>query len=274
MRKFAIAVAAVVTLIGASAHAAEITLKAPPSPALPVPNWTGFYIGGALGGKWTDTTWTTTSTSDLPGTIVDASSPRNFDLSGFRTGGYAGYNWQIARWVLGVEGDLAWANNTATVAGIPGCTIQCFPGAPGPGVDVSSLKMGWDASIRARLGYTITPDLLIYGTGGIAWQEIVSSGTCKHSLADPQCTVAAGNPFDTQSNRNVAIGWTVGGGLEKVYGNWMVRAEYQFSQFNNTNDVFPFSAPGVTAGTDFSRYKLLVQTHIATVGLAYKFGGP
>ena len=35
-----------------------------------------------------------------------------------------------------------------------------------------------------------------------------------------------------------------------------------------------FSAPGISVGTDFSRYKLSVQTHIATVGLAYKFGGP
>jgi outer membrane immunogenic protein len=272
MPKFAVAVAAVVTVTGASALAADMSVKVPrPLPAIPVPNWTGFYLGDALGGKWGDTTWTTASTSDLPGTIVDLSSPKNFDQSGFRAGGYAGYNWQIARWVVGVEGDLAFSSDDATVAGIPGCTIQCFPGAPGPGVDVSLVKMGWDASIRARLGYTITPDSLIYGTGGVAWQEMVSSGTCQHSLTDPQCTVAAGNPFDTQTNRNILTGWTVGGGLEKMCGNWTLRAEYRFSQFNNANDDFPFLATGVAVGTDFSRYKLSVQTHIATVGLAYKF---
>jgi outer membrane immunogenic protein len=175
--------------------------------------------------------------------------------------------------VVGLEGDVAWSNNTATVAGIPGCTMQCFPGAPGPGVNVSSVKVGWDASLRARLGHMIAPDLLIYGTGGVAWQEIVSSGTCQHSLPNPQCTVAAGNPFDTQTNQNIFTGWTVGGGIEKMYGNWMLRAEYRFSQFGNANDVLPFSA-SIAVGTDFSRYKLSVQTHIATVGLAYKFGGP
>jgi outer membrane immunogenic protein len=193
MQKLAVAIAAVATLTGASAFAADMAVKAPPLPPLAVPNWTGFYIGGALGGKWANTTWTTTSTSDLPGTIVDVSSPRNFDPSGFRASGYAGYNWQIAPWVVGLEGDVAWSNNTATVAGIPGCTMQCFPGAPGPGVNVSSVKVGWDASLRARLGHMITPDLLIYGTGGVAWQEIVSSGTCQHSLPNPQCTVVAGN---------------------------------------------------------------------------------
>jgi hypothetical protein len=112
--------------------AVKMPVKAPPSP-LPAPilSWTGFYIGGALGGKWADTTWTTTSNSDFPGTTTDASSPRNFDPSSFRAGGYAGYNWQITTWVVGLEGDVAWANDTSTAAGIPGCTIECFPGAPG-----------------------------------------------------------------------------------------------------------------------------------------------
>jgi hypothetical protein len=29
-------------------------------------------------------------------TTIDASSPRNYDLSGFRAGGYLGYDWQFA----------------------------------------------------------------------------------------------------------------------------------------------------------------------------------
>ncbi len=185
---------------------------------------------------------------------------------GFGLVGYAGYNWQIAPWMVGLEGDIAWADNTTTAVGIPGCRIQCFPGAPGPGFDVSSAKMGWDASIRARFGYLITPDILIYSTGGIAWQEIVSSGTCQHSLADPTCTVSPGDPFDTQTNRNIFTGWTIGGGLEKMYGNWILRAEYRFSQFGDVNDVLSFTAPGAAVGTDFVRYKLSVQTHIATIG--------
>jgi hypothetical protein len=90
---------------------------------------------------------------------------------------------------------------------------------------------------------------------------------------DPQCTFSPGSPFDTQTNRNILTGWTVGGGLEKmIYGNWILRAEYRFSQFGHVNDVLPFAAPGATVGSDFVRYRLSVQTHIATVGLAYKFG--
>ncbi len=162
MKRLATAIG-LVALIGTPALTADMAVKALSAP-MPVRTWSGFYVGGTLGGKWADANWTTTSTSDLPGAVVDASSPRRYDPSSFRAGGYAGYNWQIAPWVFGLEGDIAWANNSATSAGVPGCSIQCIPGAPGPGVDVSSVKMGWDASIRARLGYTIAPDLLIYGT--------------------------------------------------------------------------------------------------------------
>lgn len=233
-------------------------------------SWTGPYVGVALGAKWADTDWKTTSTSDLPGTIVDASSPRSYNPSGFRAGGYAGYNWQIANWVWGVEADLAWAHSRETSAGIPGCSINCA-GAAGPGVDSSSVQMQWDASLRGRLGVLIDPTLLMYGTGGVAWQNFKTSGTCQHSGSDPQCTSAAGTPFDTQTNSKTLTGWTIGAGLEKMYGNWLLRAEYRFSKFDDLKGVFPFSAPGVAAGTDTSRYNLSAETHVLTAGLAYKF---
>src|ERR1019366_9752704 len=84
----------------------------------------------------------------------------------FRAGAYAGYDWQVADWVLGLEADLAWADSSASAAGIPGCAVLCTLGFPGPGIDVASVRMGWDASARARLGYLMAPDLLAYATGG------------------------------------------------------------------------------------------------------------
>jgi outer membrane immunogenic protein len=148
-------------LAGSSVWAADIAV-APINKALPqaVSDWTGPYVGIALGAKAASAIWTTTSTSDLPGTIIDASSPSKFGPAGVRAGGYAGYNWQNQAWVYGVEFDVAYANGAATRPGIPGCTISCAPGAFGPGVDLSSVRIGWDASARARLGYLVTTDLL------------------------------------------------------------------------------------------------------------------
>jgi outer membrane immunogenic protein len=275
MKKFLLASSALLAVCG-SAPAAEMPLKAPryaPPPAT-VADWTGPYLGLALGGKWADTTWNTTSVSDATLLPVDASSPRSYRPSGFRVGGYAGYNWQVANWVWGLEADAAWTDATTTAAGIPGCAIECFPGAPGPGVDTTSLRVSWDTSARARLGFLLTPTLLLYGTGGVAWQSIEVSGTCQHSLADPACTRAPGSPFDTRSASRTLAGTTFGGGLEALYGNWLLRAEYRYTRLADWNVVFDFQAAGVPPGEDTSRFRLATETHIATFGVAYKFGAP
>ena len=276
MKKFVPGSAAFAALLaGSSVWAADIPV-APITKAMPqvVSDWSGPYVGIALGAKSAATTWTTTSTSDLPGTIIDASSPSNFEPAGVRAGGYAGYNWQNQAWVYGVEFDVASANSAATRAGIPGCAISCFVPATGPGVDLASVKMGWDASARARLGYLVTANLLLYGTGGVAWQAIRTSGLCQHSFTDPQCFLAAGEPFDFKTNSKTLAGWTVGGGFEsKVYANWLVRGEYRYAQFGSFNGLLNFGSTGAPPGTDYSRYNLSLNTHIATFGIAYRFGG-
>jgi outer membrane immunogenic protein len=269
------AIAAVCTIaVVQVASAADLPLKAPFNVYTPplAFSWTGFYVGAALGAKWADTTWSTTSIL-VPGffPVVDTSSPRDYDLSAFRVGGYLGYNWQIApQWVLGVEGDWSWANKTATTAGVPGCSILCIAGAPGPGVDASSVKMGWDASLRTRLGYLVLPNLLAYGTGGVALQRFEMSATCQHSLPDPLCVVLPGNPSVTLTNKDTRWGWTIGAGLEaNIYGNWLLRGEYRFSDFGTWDNAFNLSLPGGVSTIVNSQLK--TTTQIATFGVAYKF---
>jgi outer membrane immunogenic protein len=260
-----------VVSVNAQALAADLPVK-PYSPPLLVPvwTWTGFYVGGEVGGKWANTTWSTTSIN-IPGftTVVDQSSPRDFDFSTVRFGGYLGYNWQFApHWVVGVEGDWAYANQTAATTGVPGCSILCVTGTPGPGADASAVKMGWDASGRVRLGYLVLPNLMAYGTGGIAWQHVETSATCQHSLSDPLCFVLPGNPFATATNSATRTGWTIGGGLEaSVYGNWLVRGEYRFSDFGRWDNSFNY--PSAIPTTVNSQLK--ITTQIATFGIAYKF---
>jgi outer membrane immunogenic protein len=105
-------------------------------------------------------------------------------------------------------------------------------------VDTSSVKMGWDAGIRARLGYLVTPNLLAYGTGGVAWQDIQTSATCQHSDADPLCFGFPGNPFKTVTNKVTRTGGTIGGGLEtRVSGNWLVRGEYRYSYLRDFHQL-------------------------------------
>ena len=64
MKKFLLAVASIV-LGTASAHAADLAAQYTKAPAMaPAYNWTGFYVGGNVGGQWgnadlnTSTIWT------------------------------------------------------------------------------------------------------------------------------------------------------------------------------------------------------------------------
>jgi len=264
------------TIIGTPAIAADMALKAPPVPiAVATPyDWTGFYVGAEAGGKWGRTTWTTTAITGAPFfPVVDASSPRSYDPSSGRFGGYLGYNWQFGpNWVAGVEADFAWADKTVTALGVPGCTILCVAGSPGPQADLSSVKMGWDGSARARLGFLVAPSVLLYGTGGVAWQNIETSATCQHSGPDPFCFALPGSPFVTATHSTTRVGWTAGAGIDAMLSrNWIARAEYRYSNFGTWNDVLNLSLNGATATVG---YGLKVETHIATVGIAYKFGGP
>jgi outer membrane immunogenic protein len=271
-----VAVVSIASALSINAHALaadlpeRLTYKAPV--VGPVWDWTGTYLGGGVGAKWADTTWTTTSiVYPFFAAVVDRSSPRDYDSSGLRLGGYFGYNWQFApQWVAGVEADWAYANKKVATAGIPGCSIVCIVGFPGPGVDVSSVKMGWDASARVRLGFLLTPNLLAYGTGGIAWQHFEASATCQHTLPDPICVVLPGSPFASVTNKVTRTGWTIGGGLEaRISGNWLLRGEYRYSDFGTKDNSFNLGLPGATT---IVNSQLKITTQIATLGIAYKFG--
>ena len=52
--KTLIASAAFIAIGTAVAAAADMPVNAPPPPPLPVFSWTGFYVGGNIGGAWSN----------------------------------------------------------------------------------------------------------------------------------------------------------------------------------------------------------------------------
>src|SRR5262245_14347496 len=180
----------VLALVGSTFTAAAADLGARPigkAPIIapPIYNWTGFYVGVGLGGRWTESDWTTTCLApvflgtagcpnDVFGPRIGTNNPAAFDSTGFRASGYAGFNWQIANWVIGVDGDFGGADNNTTIIGIPGT----FTAALGPGVDQANITDKWDASARGRLGYLFAPTALVYVTGGAAWIDKDITAAC------------------------------------------------------------------------------------------------
>jgi outer membrane immunogenic protein len=257
------------------ALAADLPVKAPAP--VPVATWDGWYLGASVGWEWATSNWTTTCFQDLPDGnppcgpnnrfIVDRSSPHSFDTSGARVGGYFGVNWQVApTWVVGVEADFGLHDKTSTVVGIVGCTIGCVPGLTGrtPANDSTSVRTIWDASIRARLGYLVTPNALLYGTGGLAQEAMDANVTCNVATS-PWCSFNENQTFAS----HILTGWTIGGGLEwKAATNWILRGEYRYSQFGTFSPVF-FGSTTDEIHADITT----PHTHMVTFGISYLFGG-
>jgi len=287
MKQAAFTLVAILALAGTPAFAADMPLKAPPPPA-PVDTWTGFYVGGQLGGEWLSANWSAQCFGgSCPGAppppdaevfAPDGSSPRGINPSSFRGGLYAGFNWQVQpTWVVGVEADVAWSNGTSSVSGLVGCSVipqSCVPGHTTTtlGNDSTSIQTGTDGSIRGRLGFLATPTLLLYGTGGVTWEGVSATENCGSTLfgAGGAWCLALRN----ETNSTTLTGWTVGGGAEwKFAANWVARVEYRYSDYGNWQTSFFGNSPatGQPINVDFNSASIRIRTSVATVGLSYNF---
>jgi outer membrane immunogenic protein len=273
----------VLALVGSTFTASAADLGARPIGRAPVLapvvyNWTGFYVGVGLGGRWTESDWTTTclgptflGTAGCPNDVffpadtrIGNANPGLFDSTGFRVSGYAGFNWQFQNWVLGVEGDFGWADNDETIAGIPGT----FAASLGPGVDTASINDKWDASARGRIGYLFAPTALVYVTGGAAWIEKEITATCGGTFPAGWCNNPGGF---AETVDDTFFGWTVGGGVEWMLApSWILRGEYRFTDYGSQTYTF-FANAGIPAGIDSFTFDVEHQTHTAYVGLSYLF---
>src|SRR5581483_3779231 len=162
---------AIITLLLGTgvARAADLPVKALPPPA-PVFSWTGFYLGGDVGARGAIVDPSVTSAigaiAGPPGNLFPAACPAagcvngpSLDTTGFRGGVFAGYNYQIGpQWVIGIEGDWAWADRRNTLNGsyYPNSAFAGpnFLAGFGPAVDAFySVTTKWDASVRGRVGF-------------------------------------------------------------------------------------------------------------------------
>lgn len=188
MRKFLFAT--LLLALVSPAAAADFPVKGPIF--VPQFDWTGFYIGINGGYGWG------TTTGDIAPTFFGG----NYGINGGLIGGTVGGNYQMGRWVVGVEADWDWANisGTGSVAGIP----------------IVNSKIDSLGTARGRVG-AAWDRVLVYGTGGFAW-------------ADNSATIFLGTDSHTH------LGWTLGAGLEYALTRSItVKAEYLYVRLNDTN---------------------------------------
>jgi outer membrane immunogenic protein len=262
-------VAVLAGLFGAtSALAADLparTYTKAPIMAEPVYNWTGFYIGGNVGYSWgrsSDTSYY----SNGAGTLFTSAGRSNLD--GVVGGGQIGYNWQVQNWVWGFEADIQGTDEKGSrdltcptgVCTPPFGVIAVFPGPAVP--TTLTQKIDWFGTVRARGGILVTPQVLLYATGGLAYGEVNSSETIG----------LAGTGF---SANNTNVGWTVGAGVEgAIGGNWTAKLEYLYVDLGRMSGSFTTPIAALGGGFISSNYSSRVTDNVLRVGVNYKFGGP
>jgi outer membrane immunogenic protein len=316
MKKLLLISAGLAALIG-PATAADLArpVYRRPVVAAPVYTWTGFYVGGNVGGSWgnarTDIAGSATTVAfpnlpvppgppGFPSTIAftDSNTAR---LNGIVGGGQIGYKFQFSpRWVLGLESDIQGSGErgsgtfvdpfstgicTGLVAVEPGQPVFCGTRSPANGAAVTAYdaKVAWFGTVRGVLGVLITNDVLLYGTGGLAYGRVELSGNTgvTGSVTFPP-TVAFTTPgasVFSESKTNVGI--AVGGGIEGkcaylLPAGWTWKVEYLYVDLGSLDIVSPFpAAQPTTFATPFAG---ALTTHtrftdnIVRVGLNYKFG--
>jgi outer membrane immunogenic protein len=215
LRSVAVA-AGLAALLGAgTAYAADVVYEEPPAPVAPMETpplntWSGPYAGLAAG-------------YGFAGSVTGATGGAITGASGWVFGGFGGYNWQNGGFVYGLEADIGYNG----VNGNNGTTL---------------FRNGLEGSLRARLGYAVSDNVLVYATAGGAGSQ-------------QQITDGAGTAVGS------AFGWTAGAGTdvkltEKMFG----RLEYRYTDLG-----------AVTLNTGSGAQTINSQNHRVMVGLGIKF---
>lgn len=168
-------------------------------------NWEGAYAGGKVTYQW--------------GKVKDT---KDYDADGAGGGIYAGYNKQDGQIVYGAETDINYSGIDKTYNGVKS-------------------EQGINGSLRARIGYDLSP-AMVYATGGLAATNMETSDA-------------------TSSDDKTLFGATIGAGVEtKITESITARTEYRFTNYQSHN--FDLDSGTVERG---------LKEHQVNVGLGVKF---
>jgi plasminogen activator len=219
--------------------------------------WTGWYGGVTSGYERQNAKWQTTSIAGFA-PVADTASA-GFNNAGQRFDGFAGYGFQNGRLIWGVEADLGKSNTTKTQAGIPGTGPADILPYMSDAVIVGS---GFDGSLRVRAGAEVMSSTMIYGTAGLAFQQIHTRVSCPASGIASWCVADRDETANTTK-----VGVTVGAGYEKNFAeHWFTRGEYRYTHLGSFSHTYFANAP-----MDSVEAKIDLNNHRLTFGLGRRF---
>jgi opacity protein-like surface antigen len=188
------------------------------APAPPM-KWTGFYVGGHVGGGVSNDNWSDPYPATLRAGLVNV--PGFGDTihgTGPVGGAQAGVDWQTGHWVFGIQGEWSAADLRGE--------NTCFSALGGLNCQhvIKSI-----ASATARIGFAWDRVLAFAKAGG-------AEATIEYTLLGE----TGGNSRGYDSETVSAWGWTAGGGLEyALTDHWTTMCEYEHTDLGAIVVSFP-----------------------------------
>lgn len=238
-------------------------------------NWSGGQVGGSNGVSSVNNGFVEPGAYVCPfGSSLGSNCFETpFQFSGHKAaytiGPFVGYRVQWGNWVVGVEGDWSWKNSESSLSQSSSTAVAVTTTSSGfnsfgdPILVTStnnylrtdsfagSVKQKSDSSIRARVGWLVTPWSLLYVTGGVAFSEISGSfayggslflcpgGSSSASSCVTPTSVSTATATTAVTWSDTRVGSTVGAGWEtEIAPRWKARAEYRYTDFGTYTKTF------------------------------------
>ena len=225
--------------------------------------WTGFYIGANGGGTWAGST-TKVLPLPSPDQFGAAKTTLLTSLAGGVAGGQIGYNWQIAAYpgfIFGLEADMDWTSLSGSSPYTTGYGAGPTPGEVFHDAYRSTQSSSWIGTFRPRLGFLARDNLMIYGTGGLAYGNLDSTGIANFN--------PVGNEIFPASLSVSRAGWTAGAGAEVAFWqNWTAKIEYIYYDLGSTSVV---ANPSLAHPPFQMQYTWSNTSQIIRMGINYRF---
>jgi len=302
-----------VALSAAPALAADLpSRKAPLAPPPPL-TWTGFYTGVNIGGTISGSDSVNVVSGplwaapfayqpDAPSFFAAASatgatgSVPTGSNGGIIGGGQFGYNYQFgagglgSAWVVGLETDFQGVGSSGAGRAVTGFPLNgniLFVNQDGvaDGLATSlyaTKSLDYLGTLRGRVGALVTPALLVYATGGLAYGGVSASTSIAQFNNDTSnfggLALLGAQAYGAGSYASTRVGWTAGAGLEWMFWpNWSAKVEYLYYDLGSaTYTLSPLATGGSGAGFPVfavaaSQATTSFSGHIFRAGLNYHF---
>lgn len=240
--------ATALSIIGSAALAADLpSYKAPVAPPPPPPMWTGFHIGVNAGGTWSNGGGASRSVVPVspvprvPGsTATLAGGFTSGNSTGFIGGGQVGYDWQLPVRELGLVAGLEADIQGIAASGGGGSSSSVFFGRLAGDVGVTDISgsssLNYLGTVRGRIGYLVMPELMVYGTGGLAYGDVSTNFNAYQVFNSRLFRTWIYQAFGGGSQSDIQVGYTAGGGVEWMFmPNWSAKAEYLYYDLGNAS---------------------------------------